>query len=478
MRPASVLLLVALVPSSALAIRRSDVLADAQSWVDAGVPYSQGRWGSYCSWDYCYDDPNRGGCYRSDCSGFVSATWGLDAPGLNTWGLCDGSVAHEISFDELVPGDAVIKCDQHVMLFRGWVDGDTFESAEEHSCGSPAEILQHDASSLRSSGYIALRLDAIEDDPPPNAPPAGSIDGAGCQVTGWAQDPDAPGDALGVHLYAGGPAEDPSAVGVDLGAAGVERADLCDALGSCNHGFAFDVPPAWRDGAPRPFYAYTFDAAEGFPVMLDGSPATGTCPRMTPPLSPDDGVRRALPASLEPWAWTPLDVAPLDDATVARYDAGPPLPDAPVVVQADDGSPEVWVIDGDERRLVSDASALVAWRFEGTAEVLAADALYAHDVGRPWPAAPFLFRGSGDGAFVLDDAPPAPTGDLDDDALDGRDDDPGSPGWDRTAHDDASGGLVASCSVSAAPARARHDLLSVLPFLALAIARVRRRLSR
>lgn len=464
---ALLVLAILLLGPPALAIRRSEVLADAQSWVDAGVPYSQGRWGSYCSWDYCYEDGLRGnGCYRSDCSGFVSATWGLDAPGMNTWGLCDGSVAREISFDELQPGDAVIKCDQHVMLFRGWIDGDSFESAEEHSCGSPAEVLQHRASSLQASGYIALRLDAIEDDPPPNASPRGSIDGAGCAITGWAEDPDAPDAALGVHLYAGGPSGDAAAVAVDLGPAALDRADLCDALGSCAHGFAFDVPPSWRDGASRPFYAYTFDATEGFPVMLDGSPVTGSCPRMTPPIVPSDGVKRALPA-LEPWGWSPLDVAPLEDTTVARYPDGPAFPDVPVAVQSDDGAPEVWILDDDVRRLVADAASLTAWRLDAAVQVVPAADLEAKAEGLPWPAAPFVLRGTGDATYVLDHAPPDPDADPAGDPDDpGATHDPGDPGWSR-ADDGASGGLVSTCTASPGAPRATALLWALLLLAAL-----------
>ncbi|MBI2893518.1 MAG: hypothetical protein HYY06_08190 [Deltaproteobacteria bacterium] len=462
--------------TSGLAIRRSDVLADAQSWVDAGVPYSQGLWGSYCVWDYCYPDPLRGGgCYRSDCSGFVSATWGLDAPGLNTWGICDGSISHEISWDELQPGDALILCDQHVMLFKQWIDGDTFEGVEEYSCGNYAEIRRHSASGLRADGYMAIRYNQIEDDPPPNPPPTGWIDGAGCEVKGWAQDPDSPDAALGIHVYVGGPAGDPNAYGLDLGAAAGSRADLCDVIGSCNHGFEHEIPPAWRDGVSRPFYAYTFDASEGFPVLLEGSPLNGSCPRMDPPLASQDGIKRLIegPVSLEAWRWTWLDVAPLEDSTVSRYDDGPSFPGAPRAVQADDGSPEVWVIDGDVRRHVVETASLVAWGLDGQVQVMATAELEAFDEGLDWPEAPFVFKGSGPETYVLDQAPPDETAEPE---LTGDDADPDdlAPGYSGgPSGAEAAGGLAAGCSVSHQPAAstALFSLFSLFSLLSLLLAR-------
>lgn len=59
--------------------------------------------------------------YRDDCSGFVSAAWGLDGPGLNTYGLMGSGVSHQITKDDLQPGDAMIAGD-HVVLFGGWAD--------------------------------------------------------------------------------------------------------------------------------------------------------------------------------------------------------------------------------------------------------------------------------------------------------------------------------------------------------------------
>src|SRR5262245_35035793 len=69
-------------PSSAHAVTRCEAIARAQAWVDAGVMYS---------WDAWYTDPTTGSCcYRSDCSGLVSAAWGLPAPGNTTYHFAGG----------------------------------------------------------------------------------------------------------------------------------------------------------------------------------------------------------------------------------------------------------------------------------------------------------------------------------------------------------------------------------------------------
>ncbi|AUG78849.1 hypothetical protein CFP65_4087 [Kitasatospora sp. MMS16-BH015] len=66
--------------------------------------------------------------YRVDCSGLVSAAWGIppgSEGGLNTWDLESSNVSHHITKDELKPGDALV-CNtpkhEHVVLFGGWAN--------------------------------------------------------------------------------------------------------------------------------------------------------------------------------------------------------------------------------------------------------------------------------------------------------------------------------------------------------------------
>jgi cell wall-associated NlpC family hydrolase len=81
------------------------MVARGQDWVNKHVPYSQTK---------TYDG------YRTDCSGFVSMCWELAKPGLTTFTL--HTVSHNITKNDLQPGDAM-NCDSHhVVLFDGWTD--------------------------------------------------------------------------------------------------------------------------------------------------------------------------------------------------------------------------------------------------------------------------------------------------------------------------------------------------------------------
>jgi ribosomal protein L32 len=149
--------------STAFALTRCDVLDDAKSWVNAGVPYCQGPYGSYCTTgcSACYYDPLRGGqCYRPDCSGFVSATWWLSYA-MNTGGLCN--YAQHISWDELEPGDAVVNCGEHAILFAAWADSShqAFHAYEESSCGNPAHYSMHRRNSDSYWGNMEASFDAL-----------------------------------------------------------------------------------------------------------------------------------------------------------------------------------------------------------------------------------------------------------------------------------------------------------------------------
>lgn len=158
------LVLAAVTASSyAFAITRCEVLEDAQSWVDAGVMYCQGPYGDYCTsgCDPCYYDPMRGGkCWRPDCSGFVSATWWLSYA-MNTTGLCN--YADHIGWDDLQPGDAVVACSQHAILFASWTDSShsTFHAYETGQCGTPAHHSTRNRYTMEGV-YDPLRRPGIE----------------------------------------------------------------------------------------------------------------------------------------------------------------------------------------------------------------------------------------------------------------------------------------------------------------------------
>lgn len=84
-------------------ISRAEVIARAQSWVDAGVPYSMTSYRT---------DAN--GKYRTDCSGFVSMAWHLDSSSGNNWGETTGTLLNytsSIAKESLKPGDVLLNPD-------------------------------------------------------------------------------------------------------------------------------------------------------------------------------------------------------------------------------------------------------------------------------------------------------------------------------------------------------------------------------
>jgi len=113
-------------------------------WLDAGVPYSQSR---------SYEG------YRTDCSGFVSMCWELEESyGTSTFYAGDGDSNVLSSYDDLLPGDALVK-DGHMVLFLGWKDSASACVLEQASSDNDMEFRARTKSSLRSQRYKALRAD-------------------------------------------------------------------------------------------------------------------------------------------------------------------------------------------------------------------------------------------------------------------------------------------------------------------------------
>ncbi|MGW9155023.1 FG-GAP-like repeat-containing protein, partial [Streptomyces virginiae] len=101
-------------------ISRSEVMARAKTWVDAGVPYSMTSYRT---------DAN--GRYRTDCSGFVSMAWHLSSSSANNWGETTGTLLEftsSISKESLKPGDILLNpdpgADGHVVIFNGWTNAE------------------------------------------------------------------------------------------------------------------------------------------------------------------------------------------------------------------------------------------------------------------------------------------------------------------------------------------------------------------
>lgn len=154
--------LMALSSAPAYAITRSQVLARAQTWVDARVPYSQSA---------SYPDTTTG--YRTDCSGYVSMAWKITSSSgapLSYTTSTLGQVSHQIAAAELQPGDAVLRAGSHVRLFGWWTDAShtTYVSFEESHSGTNASRYVQNIVSDVGYGYVPVRYNRIEDEPPPS----------------------------------------------------------------------------------------------------------------------------------------------------------------------------------------------------------------------------------------------------------------------------------------------------------------------
>jgi hypothetical protein len=245
-----------------------------------------------------------------------------------------------------------------------------------------------------------------------NQPPKGYLDDVSCETAnGWAQDPDAPGSSIDVHLYYGGPAGS-GASGHSI-RADLSRADLCSAIGSCEHGFDKRTPLSLLDGQPHAVHAYGIDSAGGPNAELASSPKTLQCP--TPSVS---GVRRHVtnPDSLAAWKFDLFfDRLPLSEPLIAALPEGDPLPGAPALVKSDDGAPEVWLVDGEYRRHVPNPKVMEEWRFAfgDVVERPVAD-VNALEVGPTLRAYPVLIQSSSgkvelvDDPFPIEPPPPPP----------------------------------------------------------------------
>jgi hypothetical protein len=115
-------------PDAASTVPGVQAVARGMQWVNAMVPYCQAANGqpdadSSCSPTCTRPDVPAWNDYRSDCSGFVSWSWDLPAPGRTTGDFAPFTtdITHTIDSSELRAGDA-INNDEHIMLFVAWAD--------------------------------------------------------------------------------------------------------------------------------------------------------------------------------------------------------------------------------------------------------------------------------------------------------------------------------------------------------------------
>lgn len=264
-------------------------------------------------------------------------------------------------------------------------------------------------------------------------------------MVGWAQSGDDPEGPATVLVAFDGAQDDPGATVIEV-LADRERPDLCEALGSCDHGFEVEVPLRLRDTAMHDARFYVV-GDDGTPLELEDSPFSFAC---DPPPVPE-GVRRTLesPEVMAAWAFSPLYQVAWSPADVlAALPAGNVFPERPVLVVSDGdaAAPEAqtrWLMDpGYKRRVTSEAIA-TAWGLPW-AEPEVWPALVLDDVpeGTPLRPEPFLVT-SDDGVVVAIDDEQCPLGEN------GQLDPSCEPvGQDDTAGDTTEGEVSGSASAS------------------------------
>jgi hypothetical protein len=228
-----------------------------------------------------------------------------------------------------------------------------------------------------------------------NLPPRGYLDAVTCDgAKGWSQDVTTPEAAVNVRLQF----DDAATVETR---ADQSRADLCDAIMSCPHGFTRALPKGVMDGKPHTVKAFGLDLENASAWELSDSGKTFTCSAAPPP-----GVLRHVrdPASFAAWRFDFFDdVQRVSAAEVAARTERAPWPAAPELIQGE-GRPEVYFIDGAERRHVPSPAVAAAWRLDlGTVRRVPLSELAKYRLGRPLRDAPWLVLGDGPAIYALDD---------------------------------------------------------------------------
>jgi hypothetical protein len=173
-----------------MSITRSEVMRRAATvWPLGHVPYSQ----------MAVRNPG----WRTDCSGYVSMCLDLARPGLSTVTFITEGYLHEITADELQPGDLVGDCGPgtggdagHIVVFDHWHQGHvTYWAYEFH--GGPEQGPEHSLIHYPYyglDGYKPYRYKDIADGPH-DAP-----GGHWVTVTAW---PDAMSTLSGIAAHRG-----------------------------------------------------------------------------------------------------------------------------------------------------------------------------------------------------------------------------------------------------------------------------------
>jgi uncharacterized protein (TIGR03382 family) len=123
------------------------------------------------------------------------------------------------------------------------------------------------------------------------------------------------------------------------------------------------------------------------------------------------GVRRHVtdPDSLAAWKFDLFwQMLPLSDEAIAALPEADALPAAPELAKSDDGSPEVWLIDGEYRRHVPSPQAMAEWQLSfGDIVTKPAAEITALKLGPPLRDYPILVKDSTGRVELVDEPHPA-----------------------------------------------------------------------
>ncbi len=130
--------------TTSAALSTDDAIARGEEWIAAQLQYCESPNGQAdpdpdCS-PVCSRESNpEWDGYRSDCSGIVSWSWGLAAPGRTTseFAPAQTDITYVIDATDLQPGDAINIPGDHMMLFKEWVvPCQTVTFIDESGCAS------------------------------------------------------------------------------------------------------------------------------------------------------------------------------------------------------------------------------------------------------------------------------------------------------------------------------------------------------
>jgi hypothetical protein len=293
----------------------------------------------------------------------------------------------------------------------------------------------------------------------PSKPPIGTLDGADCtHITGWTQDPDVPKQSIAVLLAFDGIFPDPKAR-YTTGIADADRPDVGKVIGSNNHGFDVPTPYGLFDDADHPILVVGKDSADLRSALLSGTKKVKCAP-----VFPKSLKRHVTADAWASWKFATFDdVMNVADSALAPLAPSSEVGKPPALVRADDGSPEVWLVDGDQRRHVTSEASARAWHFDlGAVKIVPAAQVKALALGSPLRFRPTLAKGSGPAVYLLDALPdeiaPEPSGMSSDAGMPGSSDTPAMEGGCAcsASHRPSLDGLIAFFGIAFVRAAARR----------------------